>query len=177
MKCRACAVLILGLGMFLLTAGPSLGNLVLVYDGATDVGGGEYLHQYHGERQPGDPINAKDLHLKGSFKFEPGEVIVDGPEGWAASYTIQDDVGWLFHWTVTDEAFEWDVSTPEIYGFSIKVREPRVKDTPFKWTQNVLDPDDIIPNGTGWVPTPVPEPATMSLVILGGLGALIRRRR
>ena len=153
----------------------AVADITLDYLGATDQGGGMWLHEYVGTRTIDDFTPVRDLHIDGVFDFEPGTVTLFAPGDW--STTIYNGPGqYLFNWQV-EQAEPWTTGT--LAGFGILVENPTVTSTPFHWTDNPTLPDfpdlgNVIATGTTFVP--IPSPGALSLLVLGALGMTHRRR-
>ena len=154
----------------------ALADISLDYLGATDQGGGMWLHEYVGTRTVDDLTPVRDLHIYGQFNFEPGNITLFAPGDW--STTVYTGPGpFLFNWQI-EQAEPWTVGN--IAGFGILVDNPTVTQTPFHWTDNQQFPDfpdlgNIVASGTTWVP--IPAPGALSLLALGAFGVVHRRRR
>lgn len=154
----------------------ALADISLDYLGATDMGGGMWLHEYVGTRTVDDLTPVRDLHIEGAFDFDPGTITLFAPGDW--STTIYTGPGqYLFNWQV-EQADPWTVGV--LPGFGILVDSPAVTSTPFHWTDNPQLPDfpnlgNVIATGETFVP--VPTPGALSLLAVGGTGMACRRRR
>ena len=154
----------------------AMADITLDYLGATDQGGGMWLHEYVGTRTIDDLTPVRDLHIYGQFDFEQGNVTLFAPGDW--STTVYTGPGqYLFNWQV-EQAEPW--TTGNLAGFGILVDSPAVTSTPFHWTDNEQFPNfpdlgNVIATGETYVP--IPTPGGLSLLVVGGLGMANRRRR
>ena len=158
-----------------IVAAPAMGDVYLDYLGSQDMGDGSYLHEYVGTRDAEDLTPVRDLHIEGRFDWDQGTITLIAPGDW--SCMIYTGPGQIFYNWQIEEGDPW--TTGNVAGFGILVDQGSVTNTPFHWTDNPQFP--ALPDlgsvvSSGMTSVPVPEPATMSLLVLG-LGALVLRRR
>ncbi len=142
------------------------------YFGQTDLGLGYYRYDYRYI----NPGGADDL-IAGSTTWTLGNLVgLDDPFAdsagavyWDSGTFVNGNTG--VQWTYSGtESGQPDDTGQESYGlFQVIVYHPggHTSDVPFEITN---------PNDSGQVPGPTPEPATLSLCLLG-LGALVARKR
>ena len=142
------------------------------YFGSVDLGGGYYRYDYEYEN-PGGALDLTPnvttwtlgpiLGLDDQFAGAAGAVY------WDSGTFVNNNTGVMWTYLGTDPGNPDDTGQ-ETYGiFQVTVYHPggHTVDTGYE----ITDPDE---NGT--VAGPLPEPATLSLCLLG-LGALVARRR
>lgn len=147
-------------GILLLCAGQALADVGLVYLGYDDIGGGQYDHQYK-LSNIGGSVDLYDFHV--NYTYSSAWLYATGPDGWAAAWE-DPFVNWA-----TDSApcsVEYETGEWHVYAGT-----PLVGDFYVEYT----DVNHSVVSGS-MVPLPLPEPCTVSLLVLGGI-AMMRRRR
>jgi hypothetical protein len=168
-------------------------------DGVTDVGGGWDLYSFYAfkfpddQRPNGDHRPVRSVHILGEnyhgalFRMEDRIQLV-APDGWTATFhpgTLHERFS--YNWFIDEGTWE----EGEVHGFGILynsglrpgsqtddvVRRPVLWYTPHWESPESEYPDFENATGIGGgVFVPIPEPGVLSLLALGGLGVVHRRR-
>ena len=144
----------------------------LLHSGVSDLGGGEYRHDYvlsflDDAGRIGPVINVEDFHATGSpLMVSNFWLNVTGPDGWDAE--IVGDAG---HWRLVDGASAVTVGA-EIAGFSITASVPTVVQSPIEWTYDRTDDSAVNYISSASLPgsLAIPVPGTALLLLTGSLG-------
>ncbi len=150
------------IGALLMVAGQAFADAELVYNGWTyDDLNDEYDHSYTLTNYGG----IEDLYdWEVSWEYSAAWIRADGPDNWAVNWN-----GPLMTWETSSAPCTID---QEIGDWHIYAGTPQIGDASITYT-NINH--EVVSSGT--VSMPLPEPGSLSLLALGSLALLRRRRR